>query len=175
MAVLNSNMLYMMDTIQWLERNADGFKDLSQQERSAPMHFSLLWSYFEAEALNANGSASSIEYWLRDLDRRGKLNAAAFASALTYFKDRYFSNGLLTNNFHDLRLRPNDNPHLVTDVISGQDVDSTNGVVALFIVIYRFRNNYFHGPKWAYQLQDQLNNFTTANESIMAVIEMSRE
>lgn len=167
-------MLCMTDTIQWLERNAGGFNALSQQERSAPMHFSLLWSYFEAEALSANGSASSIESWLRDLDHRGKLNAAAFAPALTYFKGRYFSNGQPTDNFDDLNLRINDNPGLVTAVISGQDVDPTNGVVALFIVIYRFRNNYFHGPKWAYHLQDQLDNFTTANESIMAVIDMSR-
>ena len=138
------------------------------------MHFSLLWSFFEAEALGANGSANAIETWLRDLSRQGKLNAAAFTPALIYFKGRYFSSGQLTHNFRSLNLRNNDNPTLVTTVVSGQNLDPTDGVVALFIIIYRFRNNYFHGPKWAYHLQDQLANFTTANDSIMAVIDMSR-
>jgi hypothetical protein len=134
----------------------------------------LLWSFFEAEALGTKGSANAIEIWLRELEQHGKLNAAAFTPALTYFKDRYFSNGQLTHNFQSLNLRNNDNPALVTSVVSGQNLDPTDGVVALFIIIYRFRNNYFHGPKWAYHLHDQLANFTAANDSIMAVIDMSR-
>ncbi len=138
------------------------------------MHFSLLWSYFEAEALGTNGSANAIETWVRDLDRRGKLNPTCFGPALAYFRDRYFSHSRFTHNFRSLNLRNNDNPGLVRNVISGQNVDPVDGVVTLFIVIYRFRNNYFHGPKWAYRLQDQLSNFTVANESIMAVIDMSR-
>lgn len=164
----------MTDAIQWLERNAGGFNTLSQEERFAPMHFSLLWSYFEAEALGTNGSANVIETWLRGLSFHGKLKEDAFTPALTYFKDRYFSNSQLTNNFYSLALRRNDNPVLVKNVISGQNLDPTDGVVALFIIIYRFRNNYIHGRKWAYHLQDQLPNFHAANESIMAVIDMSR-
>ncbi len=163
-----------MDAIEWLERSVDEFNALSQLERSAPMHFSLLWSLFEAKALGASGSARTIPKWAHDLNHQGKLNADAFTPAIAHFKERHFSNGQLTSNFDGLNIRKNDNRTLVEAVISGKNVDPTDCAVALFIIIYRLRNNYFHGSKWAYNLRDQLENFTAANESIMAVFDMSQ-
>lgn len=163
-----------MDAIRWLEKNAMGFAELQPQERTAPMHFSLLWSYFEAEALHANGSSDRVTTWVRDLHTQGKLNPTMFSSALDYFKDRYFQDGHFTHHFDGLQLRANDSPELVRAVLSGFNPDPVDSVVALFIIIYRFRNNYFHGPKWAYNLQGQLLNFTFANNSIMAAMDMWR-
>ncbi|CCE97846.1 Hypothetical protein SFHH103_03354 [Sinorhizobium fredii HH103] len=39
------------------------------------------------------------------------------------------------------------------------------------MIVWRFRNNLFHGEKWAYQLQDQLSNFTNANAVLMRLLE----
>lgn len=161
-----------MDAIQWLERNALGYLALSPEERAAPMHFSLIWSCFEAQALNTRGSTNAIESWIRNLDRQKKLNPTAFNVALDYFKDRYFANGDFTHNFHSLNLPNNASSTLVKEVLSGRNVDPVDSVIAVFLVIYRFRNNYFHGPKWSYELRDQLTNFTTANEALMLVMEM---
>lgn len=161
-----------VDAIQWLEKNALGFSALSPDERAAPMHFSLLWSCFEAQALNTHGSTDAIDSWIRNLDHQNKLNAAAFDVALAYFKDRYFSNGVFTHNFHSLNLPNNDSSALVKDVLSGRNVNHVDSVIAVFLIIYRFRNNYFHGPKWSYELRDQLTNFTAANESLMSIMEM---
>lgn len=163
-----------MDTIRWLEQKAAGFGALTERERAAPMHFSLLWSYFEAEALHTNGSSNAVAAWIRNLNAQGRLNAAAFSAALDYFKNRYFSQGDFTHHFQSLNLRPNDSPDLVKAVLSGVNPDPVESVVVLFIVIYRFRNNYFHGPKWAYHLQDQLNNFNMANDSLMSAMDMWR-
>jgi hypothetical protein len=163
-----------MDAIQWLERNAPGFDALSHAERAAPMHFSVLWSFFEAEALHTNGSVGAIEAWIRELHRDGRLNAAAFTRALDYFKNRYFAQGQFTHHFDSLNLRPSDRPYLVAAVLSNANQDPVDSVIALLIVIYRFRNNYFHGPKWAYQLRDQLFNFTAANDSLMIAMDQWR-
>lgn len=163
-----------MDAIEWLERNAFGFSALSTEERIAPMHFSLLWSYFEAEALGNRASNQAIEYWLRHQSARGKLNSSAFNAQLNHFKSRYFSNGQLTSSFHSLGFQQNKWRTLVENVISGQNNNSIDGVIALFVLIYRLRNNFFHGPKWSDHLQDQLQNFTAANDAIMTVIDMSR-
>ena len=162
-----------MDAIQWLDKNALGFSALSPEERAAPMHFSLIWSCFEAQALNTNGSTSAIESWIRTLDRQKKLNVAPFNAVLAYFKDRYFANGDFTHNFHNLNLPNNASSILVKEVLSGRNADPVDSVVAVFLIIYRFRNNYFHGPKWAYQLQDQLTNFNMANDALMLVMEMA--
>jgi len=40
-------------------------------------------------------------------------------------------------------------------------------VAALLIVVYRLRNNLFHGEKWAYEMKDQRSNFEQANEVLM--------
>src|SRR5690606_37402507 len=104
----------------------------------------------------------------------GKLDPAAFSQTLDYFKDRYFQGGHFTHHFDSLKLRGNDSPDLVRAVLSGNNVDPVDSVVVLFIIIYRFRNNYFHGPKWAYNLQGQLRNFTVASNSLMTAMDMSR-
>lgn len=161
-----------MNAIQWLEQNAKDFAALTEQERSALMHFSLLWSYFEAEALRTDGSSDAIAAWIRDLSGRGDL--AKFSPMLEYFKKRYFAGGEFTHHFYSLNLRNNDNPTLVKAVLSDKDTDPVNSTIALFITIYRFRNNYFHGPKWAYALRDQLNNFNAANCSIMLAMDIWR-
>ena len=41
----------------------------------------------------------------------------------------------------------------------------------MLIIVWRFRNNLFHGEKWAYQLQGQLSNFTHANAVLMRLLE----
>ena len=43
---------------------------------------------------------------------------------------------------------------------------------AVLIIVYRFRNNLFHGVKWSYELQGQLENFTHANAALMQAIEL---
>lgn len=162
-----------MDAIRWLEKAA-GFGALTEPERSAPMHFSLLWSFCEAEALHTNGSSNAVAAWIRDLSAHRNLDPAAFSPALDYFKSRYFSQGNFTHHFDSLNLRPNDSLDLVRAMLSGNNPDPVDSVVALFIVIYRFRSNYSHGPKWAYNLQDQLSNFNVANDSLMIAMDMWR-
>lgn len=161
-----------MGTIEWLEAHAPGFADLSQEERAAPMHFALLWSHFEATALNTDGSVAAIENWIRRLAAQGRLRPAVFDPFLAYFKQRYFAAGQFTHNFDSLNLRRPDRRPLVEAVLSGRNTDPVDSVVVLFIVVYRFRNNCFHGAKWAYQLKDQLQNFTAANSALMSVLEM---
>tara|TARA_B100000614_G_scaffold111617_1_gene100153 strand:- start:1007 stop:1162 length:156 start_codon:yes stop_codon:yes gene_type:complete len=44
-------------------------------------------------------------------------------------------------------------------------------LLTVLIIVWRFRNNLFHGEKWAYQLQGQLSNFTHANAVLMRLLE----
>lgn len=160
-----------MTAVQWLERHAPGFADLGHRERFAPMEFALIWSFFEATSLNARGSVAMIEARIRELDRQGRLRPIEFVPALHYFRQRYFAQGQFTHKFHSLNLRPADLP-LVEAVLSGQSNDPVDSAVAVFVIIYRFRNHFFHGEKWAYHLMGQLQNFETANESLMRLMEM---
>lgn len=56
-------------------------------------------------------------------------------------------------------------------VIDGSDKDPCSRMAAVLIIVFRYRNNLFHGVKWQYKLQGQLGNFTTANDVLMKVLE----
>lgn len=160
-----------MNPIDWLCLHAPGFKELSNEEREAISHFSLLWSFFEAEALGTNASANAILALTQDWASHGQLNLGAFESGVAYFQTRYFANGTPTEHLHGLALRANDNPALVHSMLKGEALSPAETVAALLIVVYRLRNNLFHGAKWAYGIRGQLANFTHANAALMAALE----
>jgi hypothetical protein len=156
-----------MNPIQWLEQNAPGFDALSEQERAAIAHFALLWSFFEARALSTRGSSRAILALTHEWSAQGRLATEPFADSLIYFQLRYYANGVETPHLASLNLRQNDCRDLVHAVLKGENANPADCIAALLIVVYRLRNNLFHGAKWAYGIQGQLNNFTHANATLM--------
>lgn len=159
-----------MDPKAWLEKNVFGFNELPEEDRQAILYFSLLWSLFEASALQTHASSSSILVLARRNYEQGQLNLELFEPSLNYFRHRYFVDGAFTENFDGLHLRDNDNLQLVRQVIQGGNENPGDVVAALLIIIYRLRNNLFHGVKWAYGIQGQLRNFEFANRALMIAI-----
>ena len=62
-------------------------------------------------------------------------------------------------------------PALIPAGISGDAEAPRERVLTVLLLIWRLRNNLFHGEKWAYGLQGQLANFTHANVVLMRVLE----
>lgn len=160
-----------MDPHTWLNQRVPGFGDLSDQEKSAIMHFTLLWSFFEAKALRTNASSNCILTLVHEWAAQNRLNLAPFSQSLTYFKNRYFNGGEFSHLFHGLKLRRGDSPELVKQVLRGESINDADCVAALLIIVYRLRNNLFHGMKWDYDIRYQLDNFKNANNTIMAALE----
>lgn len=159
------------DPDTWLKQRASGFGDLSAQEKLAIMHFSFLWSFFEATALNTRASSRRIRKLVCGWAAQSQLDPVKFSKSLAYFKNRYFNGGEPTPHFQGLKLRPFDYPDRVEAVLSGGNTDDADCVAELLIVVYRLRNNLFHGVKWDYGIRDQLDNFTHANDAIIAALE----
>jgi len=157
----------------WLNTNAPGYKDLSQEEKNAIMHFSLLWSLFEVQVLNASASAKSIHTKRNTWHESDRLNENDFIQYKNYFIQRYIEDGKINYRFDHLNLRKNDNLELVKTVLQGKETNIVNVLTAMLIIVLRYRNNYFHGIKWVYQFIDQLDNFDTANKLLMKVIEIN--
>ena len=102
----------------------------------------------------------------------GRFDQVPFGPALAYCRDRYFQQGAPTDHFQHLHLRNNDKPALVEAVLRGDNDDPADCVVVVLIVVYRFRNNLFHGAKWGYRLQGQLRNFEHANDVLMNAMQI---
>ena len=160
--------------IDWLCANAPGFDSLTQEERNAIMHFALLWSFFEAKVLGAQACAKSIVEVSKRWESEARLKPESFSNYLSYFQRRYFKNGKFTDRFDSLRFRKNDNKELVEAVVKGETKNIGEIAAALLIIVYRLRNNLFHGEKWAYGINGQLDNFTNANSLLMLALELHR-
>lgn len=155
----------------WLEARAPAFKDLPDDDRRAIFDFAFLWSLFEAEITAANARVDRITEKVDVWAAGDMLSADLYGAELAYFRDRYFANGELTYHYPFLDLRKSDHPDLVEAVIRGANNDPRDRVLALLMIVWRLRNNLFHGAKWAYQIQGQRENFTQANAILMRVLE----
>ncbi len=161
-----------MNVIDWLHDNAPGFCDLSDVERDAIMQFSLLWSLFEAKALKTRGNANAIRAVAEQWADQGLLVDDSFSPELAYFQNRYYANGAFTNHFARLRLPQGNQLDSVKKVLQSDDANLAEIAAALLIIVYRFRNNLFHGEKWADKFRGQCENFNHANAVLMQAIEL---
>ena len=161
----------MTEIVGWLRARAHGFKYLSDAELSAISDFSLLWTLFESRLLNTEGSAAAICAVVDSWRKVGALDAESVDEQFAYFRQRYFADGAFTDHFEHLHLRKNDQEALVRAVLDGTDGDPRDRVVAVLIIIFRYRNNLFHGVKWQYKLAGQLGNFTAANAVLMTILD----
>lgn len=142
-----------------LERIAPGVVNLSPEEYEALQRFTLLWTIFEAQVLESNASVRKITDVITALDPQ-VIDGGWFQEHVRYFSNRYVENAETNHRFDDLFLRKNDNPELVSSVLKGENIEPKFQLIVCLIIVYRFRNNFFHGRKWAYGLQDQYENFT---------------
>lgn len=156
---------------QWLEDYAPGFRSLPAQDRNAILHFAFLWSLFESRVMSNFARADRIRTKVDEWTAAGTLQAELYDGEMRYFRDRYFSDDALTYHFSHLALRPTDHPELVRSVIEGANNDPRDRVLALLMIVWRLRNNLFHGGKWSYELRGQLENFNHANSVLMRLLE----
>lgn len=161
-----------MNAIEWLKARAPGFAELSGAELDAIMHFVLLWSFFEAKVLATRGSAQAIITVARQWEAEGRLSLDAFQESLAHFHDRYYHNGIFNEHFIDLNFQKRDNRLLVQSVLSGDKTSTGDIFSALLIIVYRLRNNLFHGVKWRYGIRGQLNNFEIATTLLIRALEL---
>jgi hypothetical protein len=163
-----------VNPLAWLEKTVPGFALLSGQEREAIMDFSLLWSLYEGTILNAVGNANAIIRAVTSLKNSGRLSLESSRPAINHFLERYYDGTDFTHAFHELHLRGNDHSALVEKVVRHHASDDAEILSAVLIIVFRLRNNFFHGVKWSYGISGQLENFRNANELLMSVIEMHR-
>lgn len=161
-----------MDATEWLEKKVHGFGDLPQADRDAIRDFGLLWALFEQKVLDNEGSAKAIVDATVALAKDGRLHMKPFAPALAYFRKRYVEDGQFNEHHESLLLRKNDRPALVEAVLTGRTDDPAELAAGVLIIIFRFRNNFAHGMKWAYGIRGQRENFERSNTVLMAVMEM---
>lgn len=142
--------------------------EVDAESKNAIMHFALLWSLFESKFCNESASASSICKKCSDIEN--SLRDISFDVFLDYFKNRYITEEKLNEKFKNLNFRRNDNKELVELVLKSEINSNVDIACTLLIIVYRLRNNLFHGLKWQYDIQGQYSNFDISNQLLIKMI-----
>lgn len=158
---------------EWLKNNIQGYRYLSEDERKVLKYFPLLWSVFEAKALGKRARPDKILEVACLWNDKGLVELKNFKEELDYFRVRFLTNDEANNRFEHLRFSKPANKELVINVLKNQENDIEKIVGAILLIIYRLRNNYFHGEKWAYQFRSQFENFKNANILLMKFIDIN--
>lgn len=161
------------DTLEWLSNRVPGFANLSREERYAIVDFSFLWSLFEGEIMGGRCDVLRIRNYVRQLDQLDRLKHLDSEPYITYLKERYYRGGEVTEYFQGLHLERSRSPEEVLDMLRNEDASKVVQKIGCLVIIYRLRNNLFHGEKWQYELYGQLDNFTQANNYLKNIMQLN--
>ncbi|WPU99070.1 hypothetical protein SNE26_23950 [Mucilaginibacter sp. cycad4] len=151
--------------INWINnRFGTNFKEA---EIESIKDFSLIWNIFERYVCNNNFTIDRAE---NEISVK-KIDIAKFQTHLDYFKSRYTENGNVNHRFAHLNFRANDRQQLVNDVLLGGVAKPNQVILALVIIVYRYRNNLFHGIKDIQLIDQQNENFEIANSFLTTLLD----
>lgn len=148
-----------------------GLEEIPHDDLAAMFNFTFMWSLFEAQIMTTNARADRLCAKVAEWHAEGTLNAFQYDQELTYFRQRYFADGDFTHHYYHLHIRATDQPDLIRSILDGSNNAPEDRVKALLLIVWRLRNNLFHGQKWSYLLQGQLNNFVHANKVLIRILE----
>jgi len=132
--------------VDWLSETVPEFGQLQEADKAAIVDFALLWSFFEGRYLgNQAGMAQLREYVSRLPDET--LNRLELGDLAAYFRDRYVEGENFSYRYDHLHLDRSGNPEEVTRMLRNQANSERDTLIGCLGIIYRYRNNLFHGEK----------------------------
>lgn len=159
------------ETMAWLSKKVPEFSKLGEDERKVIYDFSFLWSLFEGSVLNCHCNIRVIKKLVSNLEQQNRLAGIDISPYVEYLQHRYYLGGSLTCHYHHLHVERSGNPAEVVEMLSSEDCSNSVKLIGCLVVVFRLRNNLFHGEKWRYRLQGQLDNFQQANEFLRNVMD----
>lgn len=158
--------------IEWINRHLNHADPIDREQVDSILWFAFIWNLFEGEMCGQHACIAEFEQIVDRLNGDGKLRLGDFEPQLRHFRDRYITAGDTNDLFGGLDFRQNDRRDLVSDVLKGAETDLPKVVLALLIIVFRLRNNLFHGLKSLYTIGGQVENFRNANQLLMRLLEL---
>ena len=161
----------MRNTTRWI--NEKFSVSLTDKDYNRLTEFLLLWNLFEDRLFGNNFKIDRAEQYIDDYI--GEFDLTECDKVFMYFKNRYtnVNLGIITYPiFERLNFRLNDREDFVKDVLVADSPSLRDKILASIIIIFRYRNNLFHGLKDVTQINYQQSNFITANRMLKMFIEI---
>lgn len=163
------------DVIAWVNGFFDNQHNINREDISIILDFCLVWNTFESLACSRHATPNSIEQAVQQLHSANRIQINSFMPYLNYFQGRYIEAGHTNRRFSQLLFRSPDKEALVADVLLGNNTSPDGIVLALLIIVFRLRNNLFHGEKAVSRLKYQVDNFNVANQVVATFLDQRKE
>lgn len=158
-----------LSVFDWIANQDYGFNRVSDEERKLASDFAILWTYFEAQVCDTEATPPKLKALAREIGTAEALDPAPIQDAMAHFRNRYIQNGEPSHHFTDLHfLEKYAQP--VWSILASDYKDMATELEAALLIVHRYRNNLFHGVKWAYSLRGQEDNFSHAIQLLKAII-----
>lgn len=170
-------MCNRVEVLQWLNEYFDNTANFNRDEINVVTDFSLLWNLFESELSDRGVDSNRLSIIASTINRKSNMlqQQNFYEPIFNYFKARYVQKDNTTNQlFERLRFRHNDNQRLVRNVLTGLEQSSEKIIEAILIIIYRLRNNLFHGEKELHNIHTQYTNFHSANWFLTTILNINK-
>jgi len=158
---------------EWIAQNTRGGTKLSGEAREAVANFTTMWNFFESTICKNRASVAAFERACIRLEP-GQISPSTLQTieeCLSFWRHRYHTAGGFGYRFENLYFRPNDRRAHVESVLVKNTENLKDKLLALMIIIYRLRNNLFHGLKTLEMLNDQVQNLMVASRCLAAILE----
>jgi hypothetical protein len=157
----------------WINANCFGGDTLRPETIDVISNFTLMWNLFEGVICDNHANIRAFEKIAESIAQRASLSAE-IEDGVRFWSARYFTSAGFNDLFQGLHFSPRDCREQVEAVLRSEKNDSRSQLLAVMIIIYRLRNNLFHGLKTIDTLNDQVPNLTMACRALAAIMLVSR-
>lgn len=172
-------MIKAFDEILWIRGFFNNTTDLNIEGINHVRNFVFMWNIFETFGCNKEANINSIKNIVDEINSREAIVSETFTDYVQYFSNRYYSkHGETTYSIDGLLFRESQNEQKakneVIAVLQQNQTAPKEILKALLIILYRLRNNLFHGGKQVVTLDTQIKNFICANNILKNVLEIMK-
>jgi hypothetical protein len=158
----------------WISNNCYGGETLKPEAIEVISDFTLMWNVFEGALCNNHANIQKFERLATAIIAQCVSLPVEIQDAVRFWSARYLTDRKFNNRFYGLHFRPNNRQEHVEAVLRRETDDPQGQLLAVMIIIYRLRNNLFHGLKQIDSLNEQMRNLATASHALAAIVQISQ-
>lgn len=159
----------------WLQENIYVMAGFTDETYTSISDFSIMWAIFEGTQLQDRLEGRAAVDELEFVAQRTSHCATVLEYARTYWSQRYIgADGEGNDKFRRLGFKHKPHSELVLRVLKGEAVNEEEQIHALLLIVYRLRNNLFHGEKDMAKINSQVENLTYGALVLKDIIEATR-
>ncbi|ACT12646.1 MULTISPECIES: hypothetical protein [Pectobacterium] len=161
-----------MKVSDWIQQNIRHSAQLEPNTLEAVSDFTLMWSIFEASEAHNENVVDQIGVLSKRVAR--DMPSDAIDSQLSYWSKRYIhESGEPTEHFRYLYFRESSQTEKSLDVLRNKETSFEDKIEVCLLIVYRYRNNLFHGIKDITLLNAQAENLRNAIELLQIIMPYS--